>query len=125
LYPNARKLLTGIWDTPYSYSGVGLHFTDYSPLVNPTNGAGAPPVITEKPFPTSTNPYPPISTDLFPPIITHPVPTAPVTDETESFSTALILALVIGSVIIVNISLLVYLKRKHFSLQRYVATNSE
>jgi hypothetical protein len=111
LYPDAKEIgNTGIWDTPYKYDKKDFdsYFVDYHPLVNPTNGAGAP-VVNEEPTPTPTEtptPAPTTSPTLIP-------TTPPDKDEPEPFPTALIIAAGIVSVVIVSIGLLVYLKRKH------------
>ncbi|MCW4004129.1 MAG: hypothetical protein NWE95_09495 [Candidatus Bathyarchaeota archaeon] len=94
LFPDAKEIgHTGIWDTPYNYTAGPNELSfivDYNPLVNPTNGAGAPKVNDE---PT---PVPTTSTDG---------------DESRPFPTALIIATAVVSVVIVSISLLVYFKK--------------
>lgn len=95
LYPSAKEVgRTGVWDIPYRYDKTDFSdfpFVDYNALVNPTNGMGAPKINSENtPF----------------------YPSVPVNeDQLESFPTALMIATVIVSVIIVGISLLVYFKK--------------
>ncbi|MDR1993574.1 MAG: hypothetical protein LBQ98_08820 [Nitrososphaerota archaeon] len=95
LYPNAKEIEhTGIWDTPYNYDKTDwsdFPFTDNNPLVNSTNGAGAP-ETNEK---------------------STPVPTASIDgNEPETFPTTLLMTIGIVFIVIMSISLLVYFKKR-------------
>jgi hypothetical protein len=109
LYPDAKEVgNTGIWDTPYTYSKAagsgGRSFVDYNPLVNPTNGAGAPPGVNE----TSTSTVSTTPTDI--------VPTASTDgDESKSFPTTQILIASVACVVIACTCLLVNRRRHRFN----------
>jgi hypothetical protein len=117
LYPDAKEVgRTGIWDTPYHYDKNDWSdqpFVDYNPVVNPTNGTGAPPGINETPTPTVPTPsVPTTSNSPVPTTSNSPVPTTSGGNGSESFPTALLIAVGIVCVVIASISLLVYFKKR-------------